>query len=170
MTEEWNVSRSYHDLDFSEEDIVQLCLLRSLEIDELVDAGLLKSSSRFDDELLNTITFESAELGVLIQTGNHYPACQLDVTYDNRSLPRLTMDGLRIACRILVADGEKHNNYEAWSQREQDEMFDYHKTALEIMRTINQHLADFRSRAREAVTKAGFSSGAASDNSMKKFG
>jgi hypothetical protein len=134
----------------TDEDLIQLSLLRSLEVDEIVEAGFLDSSSRFEDDLLEEIKYKSTELDVTIKTGPGYPATQLILEHDNYSLPRLVMDGLRIACRKTVADGTKRNNLEAWSQRDPDEIFDYDMTALVVMKTIHEHISKYRQQLKEA--------------------
>lgn len=135
---------------FAAEDLIQLLLLRSLEIDEIVEAGFLDSSSRFEEDLLEEIKYRTTELDVTIKTGSRYPATQLILEHDNHSLPRLVMDGLRIACRKIVADGTKRNSLEAWSRRDPAEIFDYDMTALTVMKTIHEHISKYRQQLKEA--------------------
>lgn len=130
--------------EFSEDDLVQLALLRTQEIDELVDANLINSSSRFDDSLLAEIVLNEPEVIITVRTGTYYPAVQLDIEFDNVSLPRLTMDSLRIECRRIILEGSNQNNSTLWKQREEDGLFNFHMTALELFHCVEGRIKSYR--------------------------
>lgn len=130
--------------DFTEDEIAELSLLRSLEIDELVEAGLIDESCRFDAELLDEILFEQREINLRVTTGLAYPAHQLHVEYENKLLPRLSMDALRIDSRKIISAGEQKNNIESWKAKELDTVFDYHMTALEVLKAARNFINSYR--------------------------
>lgn len=145
MLEELAVgSRAKPPLSFTEDELVQLSFLRSMEIDELVEASLIDSASRFDESLLDHIVLPFREIKISLSTGQSYPAEQLQIEYENVSLPRLVMDALRIECRKILEDGEKKNTIEAWKRRDADEVFEYDMTALKMAIFCDNHIKRYR--------------------------
>lgn len=147
---------------FSEDELTELSLLRGLEIDALVEHNLLPQSSRFEPALLSTIPLRYPEITISIQTGPEYPATQLEVDFENVSLPRLVMDGLRIECRkIVVSDGEK-NRVERWKNRDEegglDGFFESEMTALHVAMRCRENLQRFRESSRRVeILDTGYS-------------
>ncbi|EWC45200.1 hypothetical protein DRE_06088 [Drechslerella stenobrocha 248] len=89
---------------FTVDELIELSILRDEEIDNIIQAGLLPASSRFDTTLHNQLIFHHPELTLTIYTGPHYPAANLpSYTIENISLPRLIVDGIRIALRRVIA-------------------------------------------------------------------
>jgi hypothetical protein len=132
---------------FSEDELIELSILRGQEIDELVEHGLLPQGSRFDEELLNTLVFSHPEVSISLHTGWKYPAEQLEIGFDNRTLPRLVMDALRIDCRKIIIKEVEKNNFKEWRDRELRNsfgVFNFEMTALHVAQKIEEHLNKYR--------------------------
>jgi hypothetical protein len=132
---------------FSDDELVELSLLRAKEVDELVEHGLLEASRRFDEDVLDILILSYPELTIWLHTGPTYPAEQLQVEIENVSLPRLVVDELRNAAREIVARGSGTNNYEGWSRRSQNDdygLFEFEMTAFNVARSASEHLQGYR--------------------------
>lgn len=134
---------------FSDDDLVELSLLRAKEVDELVEHGLLDTSRRFDEELLDIIALSYPELRVSLHTGPTYPAEQLQLEIENISLPRLTVDELRSVAREIVVRDTDTNNYEGWSRRSYNDdfgIFQFEMTAFHVAQAVSEQLVAYRHR------------------------
>lgn len=132
---------------FSDDELVELSLLRAKEVDELVEHGLLDASRRFDEGLLDIIILSYPELTISLHTGPTYPAEQLQVEVENISLPRLVVDELRNAAREIVARDTDTNNYEGWSRRSYSDdfgLFEFRMTAFHVARRVLERLEGYR--------------------------
>jgi hypothetical protein len=132
---------------FSDDELVELSLLRAKEVDELVENGLLEASRRFDEDLLDILILSYPELTILLHTGPTYPAEQLQLEIENASLPRLVVDELRNAAREIVARDANTNNYECWSSRSQNDdygLFEFEMTAFHVAQSAFEHLEGYR--------------------------
>lgn len=133
-------------VSFSEDDLVELGILRALEIDDLVDLGLLPRERRFDEDLLSSLTLKYDELVLDIRTGETYPAEQLHFEITNLCLPRLKVDSLKIELRsILVRDAEA-NNIKTWNSRAECDpfgVFEFQKSALHLVQKTVERLAGY---------------------------
>jgi hypothetical protein len=117
----------------SEDDLIELNLLRGLEIDELVEAGLLSPSLQFDDTQLSELRFCYPEMILHMRTGPSYPASQLYFTAENLTMSRVSFDALRIVLRKIASDDAEANNYDKWSVRADGDPFEYEMTALHLV-------------------------------------
>lgn len=132
---------------FSDEDLVELSLLRANEIDELVEHGLIDASHRFDEDLLDILVLSYPELTISLHTGPTYPAEQLQVEIENISLPRLAVDELRNAVREIVARDADTNNYDGWRRRAHSDdfgIFEFEMSAFHVARRAFGHLESYR--------------------------
>ncbi|SRR6266536_1434518 len=132
---------------FSEDELVELSILRGQEIDELVKNGFLDPDLRFDEDVLDAINLSYPEVIISIKTGSNYPAEQLDYKMTNLALPRLKMDALRIDIRKIVERDTTSNNYEKWKKREDGDafgVFQFEMTALHIALKTIEHLEAYR--------------------------
>lgn len=138
------------DLALSDEELIQLKLLREEEIDKLVEQGLLNQDQRWEPELLDGFTLSYAEMHLVIKTGDSYPVQPLNFRVENVSLPRLVVDDLRIALRQTAMADSKTNRLEAWNTREESNVygyFDFAMTALHLATQTKQFLVDYRKDA-----------------------
>lgn len=62
--------------ELSEDDLIELSLLRDFEIDELVKAGLLNEDEQLTSPLDKEITFKHDELDLHVMAGPHYRSYQ----------------------------------------------------------------------------------------------
>jgi hypothetical protein len=132
---------------FNDDDLIELSLLRGLEIDCLVSEGLLSPYQRFDSSLLESLLFTYNELVLTIHTGDTYPASQLSFEVVNLDLPRLVYDSLRIALRIIIEEGAKVNNADRWMRRDEDDafgVFEFEMSVLKLVQKTNEHLDKYR--------------------------
>jgi len=72
---------------FSEEELIQLRLLREEEIDALVEQSLLCEEQRWEPKLHDGFTFAHPEMKLVTRTGDSYPAIPLDYDVENLNLP-----------------------------------------------------------------------------------
>lgn len=138
---------------FSDDELLELSLLRAKEVDELVEHDLLDASRRFDENLLDILVFSYPELTISLHTGPTYPAEQLRVEFENISLPRLVVDGLRNTVREIVVRDADTNNYEGWSGRSDIDdfgMFEFEMTAFHVARVASEHLEGYRDSIKES--------------------
>ncbi|KFY63038.1 hypothetical protein V496_04257 [Pseudogymnoascus sp. VKM F-4515 (FW-2607)] len=138
---------------FSDDELLELSLLRAKEVDELVEHDLLDASRRFDEDLLDILVFSYPELTISLHTGPTYPAEQLRVEFENISLPRLVVDGLRNTVREIVVRDADTNNYEGWSGRSDIDdfgMFEFEMTAFHVARVASEHLEGYRDSIKES--------------------
>ncbi|KFY41468.1 hypothetical protein V494_02980 [Pseudogymnoascus sp. VKM F-4513 (FW-928)] len=132
---------------YSEDELIELGLLRAKEVDELVEHGLLDASLRFDESLMDSIVLSHPELTITLHTGPTYPAEQLQIEIENISLPRIVVDELRNEARGIVARDSDTNNHEAWSKWSQSdafEPFDFEMTAFHVTQMASGHLKNYR--------------------------
>jgi hypothetical protein len=118
----------------TDDDRIELGLLRSLEIDELVSSGHLPQDQRFDESLISRLQFNYPEIILEIKTGDMYPAEQLQFEVVKLSLPRLKFDSLGIDLRRIVSDDAAANNCEKWRDRKDGDAFEFEMTALHLVR------------------------------------
>lgn len=132
---------------FSDDELVELSLLRANEVDELVEHNLLDASRRFDEDLLHILVLAYPELIISLHTGPTYPAEQLQVEIENISLPRVIVDELRNAVREIVARDTDTNNYGKWSRRSHNDdfgIFEFEMTAFHVAQRAFEHLESYR--------------------------
>lgn len=137
---------------FSDNELVELSLLRANEVDELVEHGLLDASRRFDEDLLDILVLSRPELTVTLHTGPTYPAEQLQVDIENISLPRVTVDELRNAVREIVVRDADTNNYGEWSRRSHSDdfgIFEFEMSAFHVAQRVFDHLESYRDSVME---------------------
>lgn len=137
-----------------DDDIVELGLLRGLEIDEIVFCGLLPEDQRFDDSLLLVIQFTYPEIKLEMHTGDAYPAEQLHLELENLALPRLEYDSLRTVLQGFLSDDAEVNNHECWAAREEGCVFESRMTALRLVQTTVKYLGTFRNKQSSALPRA----------------
>jgi len=131
---------------FSEEERIQLGLLREEEIDALVEHSLLCEEQRWETKLHNGFTFAHPEMKLVLRTGENYPVIPLDYDVENLSLPRLEVDKLRAALRQITLADIKVNSLGAWNARKEANYghFDFAMTSLNLASKTAEHLAAYR--------------------------
>lgn len=132
---------------FSEEELIQLRVLREEEIDAIVEQSLLCEVERWEPKLHNGFTFAHPEMKLVTRTGDSYPAVPLDYDIENLNLSRLEVDKLRVALRQIAAVDIEANNLEAWNARDGANHyghFDFAMTNLNLACKTAEHLAAYR--------------------------
>lgn len=94
------------DLDFTDDELVELDLLRDQEIHTLVDHGLISKEDRWNVECRQSFALTFPQMTLYIVTGDQYPVKPLSYEVRNIGLPRVIVDQLRVALRgIHETDG-----------------------------------------------------------------
>lgn len=134
------------ELVFTDDEIVELELLRDQEIDSLVDNGLLPKEGRWNIECREgfTLTFPEMTLGIV--TGDWYPVKSLSYEVRNISLPRVVIDQLRVALRGIHDMDRRANTFKRWGERESSKSgcFEFEMAALNIASRATDHLNKYR--------------------------
>lgn len=133
---------------FSEEELIELEILRDEEIDTLVNQGYLVRSEQWNPEFRNGFVFTYPEMILEITTGERYPVEPIDYHLKNTYLPRVVIDDLRIALRHICMDGCRTNNRENWTKRgtaNSTGIFEFDMVVLHIVTKTVAHLVDYRS-------------------------
>ncbi|KAI1768792.1 ADP-ribosylation [Hypoxylon sp. FL1150] len=107
-------------LEMSEDDLIQLSLLRDFETDELINAGFLSEDERLTAPLDKELTFKYEELSLRVTAGSSYPATPVCWTVDNYILPIKVVDDLRGELRRIVEASTANNNISRWRKREEE--------------------------------------------------
>ncbi|KAF3255597.1 hypothetical protein TWF128_005588 [Orbilia oligospora] len=135
-------------LTFTEDDLIQLSLLRDEEIDQIISSSLLPESQRFDPSLHESLTFTQPELILTLTTGPHYPVLPLSYTLQNLTLPRLIIDNLRVELRKIMVTFSENESITRWLTREDNEqnygIYEPDNIALSLLKTTSSHLTSYR--------------------------
>lgn len=132
---------------FTDDDLIELELLRDQEVDVLVDQGFLPAAEQWNPKMRSGLVFQHPELAVEIVTGHPYPAAPLKYQVKNQTLPRIIVDKLRSALYKISLDDGDTNNFESWANRgllNNFGCFEFEMTALHIAAKTAEHLADYR--------------------------
>lgn len=134
-------------ITFTEDDLIQLSLLRSEEIDLIVSSSLLPESTRFDPSLHETLVFSYPELILTLTTGPRYPVLPLEYEVKNITLPRLVVDGLRVELKKIMVGFEEGESIDRWLTREENENYGIYEPdniAFSLAKTTDEHLKTYR--------------------------
>ena len=131
---------------FTEDELLELELLRDQEIDAIVEAGFLDKEERWNPKYRDGFHFNFPEMAIDIKTGFGYPVSGLTYNVTNVSLPNVIIDQLRIALRALSREHGSINCYERWYQRHSTPTgcFEFEMTALQLAKMSLLHLEAFR--------------------------
>lgn len=142
---------------FSENELIELELLRDEEIDALVNQGFLLKSEQWNLELRNGFVFTHPEMILEITTGERYPVEPLDYRLKNINLPRVVIDDLRVSLRHICMGCCRTNNLGNWIAREMANstgIFEFEMVVLHIVTKTVVHLAEYRSDPTNLINKA----------------
>ena len=133
-------------LEFSEDDLIQLSLLRDEETDDLINAGLLGPEHRLSSPLDSRLCFAHEELVLQITAGIQYPVVAPEYEVINLSLSRKDVDRLRGRLREAVAKAATTNNPEKWLDRENSPygIFEATKVVLEMAKEADNLVNEVR--------------------------
>ena len=134
------------DFGFTDDELVELELLRDQEIDSLVDARLLPKDDRWNPECRQGFTFTFPEMAIYVVTGDWYPVKALSYEVNNISLSRVVVDQLRVALRGIHESDARANTFERWRKRGSSESgcFEFEMGALHIAAKATNHLEHYR--------------------------
>ncbi|KAI0438878.1 hypothetical protein F4803DRAFT_74080 [Xylaria telfairii] len=135
------MAKSYEEL--SEDDLIELSLLRDFETDALIAAELLNADEQLSHPLDEELVIKFGEVDLNVTAGALYPACSVIWHVENHSLSRTSVDSLRGTLRKTVDAAKTTNNLSRWKEREVEcEMgiFDHVQVVLHLAQTIRSHV------------------------------
>ncbi|KAI0471432.1 hypothetical protein F4859DRAFT_119687 [Xylaria cf. heliscus] len=102
----------------SEDDLVELSLLRDFETDALIAAELLNTDEQLSRPLDQELIMRFGELDLNVKAGVSYPICPVTWHIENHTLSRTSVDSLRGTIRDIVEAAKMTNNLSRWQTRE----------------------------------------------------
>ncbi|KAI1842003.1 hypothetical protein JX266_011758 [Neoarthrinium moseri] len=141
-----------NEIDFSENELIELSFLRDLEADQLIAENFLDKDRQLESPLDEELVLEYEELALHVTAGRGYPA--LSVSYywvDNISLPRTSIIELREQLKQLVHEANLINNHSRWEEREETGFYEPSMVVLDLAKTTRNHLEEFRKKTRPEV-------------------
>ncbi|KAI0152354.1 hypothetical protein F4776DRAFT_601240 [Hypoxylon sp. NC0597] len=132
----------FNDSELSEDDFVELSLLRDFEIDELIKAGFLDEDEQLRAPLDKEIIFQHDELDLHVTAGPYYPAGPVAWMVNNYTVPRQVVDELRAQLRQIVEAAAVTNSILRWKRREENAfgIFEPTMVVLELAKKTTTHL------------------------------
>ncbi|KAI0899682.1 ADP-ribosylation [Annulohypoxylon nitens] len=140
------------DPGLSEDELVELSLLRDFEIDELIKAGLLSRAKQLKTPLNREIVFKYRELKLHVTAGPFYPAVSVTWKIENITLPREVVDELRAELRQIVHAAAITNNISKWREREESTfgIFEPTMAVLQLAEKTGSCLTSWRQKMADA--------------------
>ncbi|MCJ1270345.1 hypothetical protein MMC22_010241 [Lobaria immixta] len=132
---------------FTDDDRIELELLRDQEIDALVEEALIPEEERWNVEMRNGFILHHPEVIIEITTGHPYPAGPLECQVKNLTMPRIIVDQLRVALRHSTQIDNGANSIEKWTDRgmlRNCEPFECEMAALHIAPKTQEFLTQYR--------------------------
>ncbi|KAI0171891.1 ADP-ribosylation [Hypoxylon sp. FL1284] len=127
--------------ELSEDDLVQLSLLRDFETDELIDGGFLSEDEKLAAPLDKELTFRYEELSLRITAGISYPATSVSWAVDNHMLPIKVVDDLRVELRQIAETAAATNNISRWKRREEECKFGIFEPIMVVLEFVKKTAA-----------------------------
>ncbi|KAI0848286.1 hypothetical protein F5Y00DRAFT_270249 [Daldinia vernicosa] len=103
--------------ELSDDDLVELSLLRDFEVDELIRDGFLDESEQMTRPLDKELVFKYDELCLYITPGPLYPAASATWELESYELSRESVIELRTQLRQVVEAAAVTNNISKWNSR-----------------------------------------------------
>ncbi|KAI1461391.1 ADP-ribosylation [Annulohypoxylon moriforme] len=140
------------DPELSEDELIELSLLRDFEIDELVKAGLLDQEKQLKAPLDQELIFQNEELDLHVTAGPFYPAVSVTWKIENNTLPRKMVDDLRAQLRQIAEAATTTNNISRWREREESAfgVFEPTMAVLNLATTTDACLKALRKKIADA--------------------
>ncbi|KAI1745049.1 hypothetical protein F4680DRAFT_467285 [Xylaria scruposa] len=129
--------------ELSEDDLIELSLLRDFETDALITAEILNVNERLSRPLDQELVIRFGELDFNVTAGVSYPTCSVIWHVENHTLSRTSVDSLRGILRQIVDVASVTNNFSRWQNREVEcEMgiFDPIQVVLQLAQAIRSHV------------------------------
>ncbi|KAI4870019.1 ADP-ribosylation [Hypoxylon rubiginosum] len=127
--------------ELSEDDLVQLSLLRDFETDELINAGFLSEDEKLTAPLDKELIFKYDELTLRVTAGTSYPATSVSWIVENHTLPIKVVDDLRIELRRIVETAATNNNISRWRKREEECEFGVFEPVMVVLELVKKAAA-----------------------------
>ncbi|KAI6091326.1 ADP-ribosylation [Hypoxylon rubiginosum] len=139
--------------DMSEDDLVQLSLLRDFETDELINAGFLSEDEKLTAPLDKELIFKHEELSLRVTAGRSYPAASISWTVDNYTLPIKVVDDLRVKLRRIVETAATNNNISRWRRQEEEYEFGVFEPVMVVLELVKKTQAQLESWRQRIASK-----------------
>ncbi|OTB19909.1 hypothetical protein K445DRAFT_7925 [Daldinia sp. EC12] len=130
----------------SEDDLVELSLLRDFEVDELIRDGFLSDSEQMTRPLDNELVFKYDELDLHIIAEPLYPAGSVTWKLQSYELSRKSVIELRTQLRQIIEVAAVTNNISRWNNREECAYGAFEPTmaVYELAKTTRTYLRSWR--------------------------
>ncbi|KAI1142288.1 hypothetical protein F5Y05DRAFT_370353 [Hypoxylon sp. FL0543] len=122
-----------NEFELSENDLVELSLLRDFETDELIKAGFLSQDEQLRSPLDNQIVLRRDELDLYITAGPYYPAVPVTWMIENHTVPRQIVDELRAQLRQITEAAAVTNSISRWKRRQEENAFGVFEPAMVVL-------------------------------------
>jgi hypothetical protein len=124
--------------DFTEDDLIQLSLLRDEEIDALIAEKHLAEDQRLLSPLDASVAFKYEELTLHVVAGSGYPVQTLEFSLENHSLSRSQIDKLRGRLRSIITNAETANNLQKWRDRETANSYGLYEPEMVVLALVRE--------------------------------
>jgi len=128
----------------SDDELIELALLRDFEIDALIAEHFLSLDDQLSRPLDRELVLDFGEVNLTVTAGPTYPASSVVWCIENRVLSRISVDALRKKLRDIVEAAKATNNLTRWQNREVEfEMgvFNPVQVVLFLARTTREHIS-----------------------------
>ncbi|KAI0156776.1 ADP-ribosylation [Xylariaceae sp. FL1272] len=135
-------------MGLSEDDLIELSLLRDFETDALIEADLLSSDERQTQVLDRGLIYKYEEADLHINPEPQYPAGSVHWHVESHLLSRNSVISLRETLRTIVEAAEFTNNLSRWRNRQEEcdmGVFEPVQVVLNLAKTMREHVKDWQS-------------------------
>ncbi|KAK8130973.1 parp domain-containing protein [Apiospora sp. TS-2023a] len=137
---------------FSEDDLIELSFLRDLEVDQLIDQGLLGDHLKLSSPLDEELAFAYDELTLRVLAGPHYPAVAVTWSVEGRhAFSRTAIIDLRALLGQIMEEAA-HTNLDKWLERESDASSGIYEPTMVVLSLVKEtitHIIAFRQKVEE---------------------
>ncbi|KAK8069314.1 hypothetical protein PG994_005930 [Apiospora phragmitis] len=135
---------------FSEDELVELSFIRDLELDQLVNEGLLGDHLRLSSPLDAELAFAYDELTLRVLAGPHYPVVAVAWSVEcHHTLSRTAVIDLRARLGEIVEEASHTNNMEKWRARESDAGSGIYEPTMVVLSLVKETVAYIESFRRK---------------------
>lgn len=139
---------------FSDDDLIELSFLRDLEVDQLIDQGLLDDHLKLSSPLDEELAFAYDELTLRVLAGPHYPAVAVTWSVECRHTFSCTaIIDLRARLGQIVEEATHTNSLEKWLERESDTGSGIYEPTMVVLSLVKEtvtHIIAIRQKVEES--------------------
>ncbi|KAI8963799.1 hypothetical protein F5Y11DRAFT_130180 [Daldinia sp. FL1419] len=141
--------------ELGEDDLVELSLLRDLEVDELIRNGFLSEDEQMTNPLDKVLVLKYGEVDLSITTKPLYPAASVTWKLQSYKLSRESVIELRAKLSQIVEAATVTNNISSWNDREEceDGFFEPTMTVFKLAKETRTYLKLWREKLSKKPTR-----------------